>query len=585
MQDYSSQTDKRSGQRVAPRKDDASQYVSGYGHDLAGVDPYTIGTTSATSDAAHVKATTSHEHHSPHPHFVDAEHDGSHRTEHSIPHQHLHPAEAHDGTAQQDETSIPLEQTAEDKQKGRYQRLDVKGPQEILSDLEHWADTIKELRSQHAQLAATAVPLPPVREANPETQTPTQSRSKTVDKTSSEGLPKQDVKTSSKGVNQSHGDSERLSASAMLDAVAMASLTFQTDTSSIDFVSLDTFVTPAVTANTITDSQPTQGESEAVVENSPAAKAKSSTSKLMMRVDPAESQTIPAPQIDAESYAAGQKGTDSRPVVETSESREPSIVAHEEHAVEEPKISEITTDIGPVNPAELEIQIDPAVPRSQIQAAWEVDAFEWPEVTDRLLSEEARGFETLLRALQLQRTSPARVVLVTGTRPEEGRSTLSICLARKAAASHLRTLLVDGDIIGGSLDQAAGLEFDLGWQRGEADESVDECLVRSLASNLYLMPMGSAAAEQFRTSDKYDRLWDVLRRAAPGFDTIIVDAGLVTDFGDYSIPAPDLIDAALLVQGNGLGEGQTVIEAYRHLVKLGIRSIAVAETFGRRMAG
>ena len=225
------------------------------------------------------------------------------------------------------------------------------------------------------------------------------------------------------------------------------------------------------------------------------------------------------------------------------------------------------------------------VPR--IQAAWEVDSFRWPEVTHRLLRDEGQSLDTVLQTLHANQShvSRPRVVLVTGTRPSEGRSTLAISLARRAAARGQRTLLVDGDLARGQLDQAAGLEFPLGWMRPEADAGIDECLVRSLASNLFVMPQGEPSQESRPATELYRRLWDFVGRAAVGFDTVFVDTGMVEEFIDFQVPAPHLVDTALLVQGGVLGEGQSIVDAYRSLVQACIEAIAVAETFGKRMAG
>lgn len=221
------------------------------------------------------------------------------------------------------------------------------------------------------------------------------------------------------------------------------------------------------------------------------------------------------------------------------------------------------------------------------EAAWEVDYFRWPEVTHRFLRDEKDSLDTVLKVLRANGRASEQpcIVLVTGTRPSEGRSTLAISLARQSAAHGQRTLLVDGDLHRGQLERAAGLEFPLGWMRPEGDHSIDECLVRSLATDLFVMPRGEAPTGVRSLGQDYERLWTFIERAAMGFDTILIDAGMVEEFLEHDIPAPALIDTALLVQGGVLGEGQSVIDAYRSLIHAGVANIAVAETFAKRMAG
>lgn len=219
--------------------------------------------------------------------------------------------------------------------------------------------------------------------------------------------------------------------------------------------------------------------------------------------------------------------------------------------------------------------------------AWEVDFFRWPDITNRLLREEYESFDTVLQSLRIGTSVQGHVVFVTGVDREEGRSTIAICLARRAAGLGLSTLLIDGDLRNPSLDQQAGLEFTNGWlHQGPRQDLVEEALVRCMLSDLKLMPQGVVPANDSEGEDvRYQRLWGMLNVAQPHYDVLIVDAGVVSSFVPFASQGQPQIHNALLVQGHGIDSRDRLSMAYHSLLSIGVESVAVAETFGHRMAG
>lgn len=220
-----------------------------------------------------------------------------------------------------------------------------------------------------------------------------------------------------------------------------------------------------------------------------------------------------------------------------------------------------------------------------LRAAWEVDCFRWPEVTHRLLREETASFDTVLESLQIGRRDDRRGVLITGTEMGEGRSTLAVCLARRARSQGLKTLLVDGDTLGADIDRLAGLDFEMGWRCPDAVTSVEESMVRCLMTNLVLMPQGTASGDPIISAAEYARFWQQLESIASSFDAIIVDAGVVSTLIQHIPAQNELFQTALLVQGSHGVHGRALVEAYQLLKHSGISSVAIAETGGRRLAG
>ncbi len=217
--------------------------------------------------------------------------------------------------------------------------------------------------------------------------------------------------------------------------------------------------------------------------------------------------------------------------------------------------------------------------------AWEVDDFRWPTLTTELLLSQGTIFDRLLKALR-ERNVSAKVLGITGSRSGDGRSTLAICLARWSASQGHRTLLVDGDLLRGSLATAAGVDFDRGWSDLEGQGlPVGEGLIRSAATPLTLLPLDPRRldeGEHHRTARRLDALLAELR---PHFDWIMVDSGTAEELARYHLDAIPSLDAAVVVRNLQVTTPQELEAAQRHLVGIGIRQLAVAENFGRRKAG
>jgi polysaccharide biosynthesis transport protein len=85
-------------------------------------------------------------------------------------------------------------------------------------------------------------------------------------------------------------------------------------------------------------------------------------------------------------------------------------------------------------------------------------------VLERPRSRYAEAMREVLTGVLLRRTpeagapTPARVVLVTSALPGEGKSTLTVSLARVAAAEGMRVMVVDGDLRKPALHELVGLK-------------------------------------------------------------------------------------------------------------------------------
>lgn len=125
-----------------------------------------------------------------------------------------------------------------------------------------------------------------------------------------------------------------------------------------------------------------------------------------------------------------------------------------------------------------------------------------------------------------------RTLMVTSTRPGEGKSTTSYALARSLARTNRRVLLIDGDMRSPSLHHF----FNLGNASGlsnflSGDEDLEPLIHRNLDGGLAVMTAGHTPpnAAELLTSDRLKKL---LKTLSGSFDHIVIDVPPVMGLAD-----------------------------------------------------
>ena len=165
-----------------------------------------------------------------------------------------------------------------------------------------------------------------------------------------------------------------------------------------------------------------------------------------------------------------------------------------------------------------------------------------------------RQMSAFTEALRVLRTSilygradqNPQVVAVTSAVPEEGKTTVSLCLARVSALSGQRVLLVDCDLRRRSLKDVLGLEPPLGLLQvlmGEADWR--QAIYVDEASGMHLLPLkdSSFTPRDVFGSNGMDKLVGELRGA---YDLIVLDCAPILAVAETRIIAA-MADANILV--------------------------------------
>lgn len=156
--------------------------------------------------------------------------------------------------------------------------------------------------------------------------------------------------------------------------------------------------------------------------------------------------------------------------------------------------------------------------------------------TDALIDNPRSAFAESFRSLRASiamNTTNAKVIAITSSLPDEGKTTTSICLARSMAASGDRVLLIDCDLRRQGVsefvtdrEKRPGLVEVL---RGEAE--LDAAIAIDAATGLAILPVspGTTGAPELLTGVEMDRLLELARTR---YHAVIIDTAPVLPIAD-----------------------------------------------------
>ena len=204
---------------------------------------------------------------------------------------------------------------------------------------------------------------------------------------------------------------------------------------------------------------------------------------------------------------------------------------------------------------------------------------------DLVLQRPLSVFTEAFRALRTSITpivsvvgEPAgRIVAVTSALPGEGKTTAAVCLARVAARSGGRILLIDGDPRRRGVTRMLGLDPDAGLAEAlHGAASWRNLLVLDPASGAHVLPLSGAglSADDLFAAPPMDALLTELRQA---FDLILIDTAPVLVLADARVLAGKA-DSVLLLARWRTTPARAVAAAVRILNQSGARILGVTLT-------
>lgn len=160
-----------------------------------------------------------------------------------------------------------------------------------------------------------------------------------------------------------------------------------------------------------------------------------------------------------------------------------------------------------------------------------------------------------------------RTVCVTAANAGEGVSTLALALARRGAASGLRTLLIDANLPQPSISTRFGLR-PAPWSPAEG--SAASAIVLTESGRLSVLPVPAALdLLALRDTDQWRRM---LERDLADYDLIVVDASPVNDLDERAVPTESIAAACaatVLVVLTGATSERSVRAAVERLTMAG----------------
>lgn len=175
-------------------------------------------------------------------------------------------------------------------------------------------------------------------------------------------------------------------------------------------------------------------------------------------------------------------------------------------------------------------------------------------------AEAVRGVFTALKLANPQ--TPPKVVLVTSSLPEEGKTTFAVSLASLVARSQKRVLLIDLDLRHPSVHRELGWQVSAGLVEYMAGErTLQEVVHNDLETGLHFLPVKAHTTTPIDLLES-DRMRQLLQVCRENYDLIVLDSAPVASVNDTKVAA-GLADRVVFV----VRWGKTIESAARDSVR------------------
>ena len=188
-----------------------------------------------------------------------------------------------------------------------------------------------------------------------------------------------------------------------------------------------------------------------------------------------------------------------------------------------------------------------------------------------LFSEAFRSIRTSLRLDRSDRV--ARILAVASALPGEGKTTVSICLARSVALTGTRVVVVDCDVRRRTFSRSMTSDATVGLSEVLAGSAtLDQALVRDEASGAWILPQSRGGAIDYELMASH-MMGELVHKLADRFDLVILDTA----------PVLALAEARTIA---GIADGVLFTTRWRHTpVRAAQLAIDLLERNGAKIYG
>ena len=182
---------------------------------------------------------------------------------------------------------------------------------------------------------------------------------------------------------------------------------------------------------------------------------------------------------------------------------------------------------------------------------------------EKPLSSYAEAIRGVLTALKLSNPqSPPKVVLVTSSLPEEGKTTFAVSLASLVARSQKRVLVIDLDLRHPSVHRELGWQVSAGLVEYMAGErSLQEVIHNDLETGMHFLPVKAHTTTPIDLLES-DRMRQLLEICRDNYDLVVLDSAPVASVNDTKVAA-GLADRVVFI----VRWGRTIESAARDSIR------------------
>lgn len=169
----------------------------------------------------------------------------------------------------------------------------------------------------------------------------------------------------------------------------------------------------------------------------------------------------------------------------------------------------------------------------------------------------SEAYYSLRTALQFSTPNGApRSLLITSSRPAEGKSTTAYAVALSLARVGKSVLLIDGDLRNPSMHRVVGADNDRGMSNLlSGDGTLDNLVGKTDQENLWFIPCGPLPPNPGELWGS-DRLGRVLEEAMQKYDHVVFDGPPVLGFADAPLLASAMAGTLFVLESRGTRRAQ-----------------------------
>jgi len=170
-------------------------------------------------------------------------------------------------------------------------------------------------------------------------------------------------------------------------------------------------------------------------------------------------------------------------------------------------------------------------------------------ILDKPQSSLAEAVNTLRVSLSvLNPDDRVKTLLVTSSVPGEGKSTLSLLIARQSAQASQHTVIIDADFRRPVIDKELGLTAELGLTDllGDSTLSLDDVLIEDEACGMLIIPRGKMSFVNPTDLFASKRMHLLMEELKERFDLVIVDSPPIMAVPDARVLS-ELVDKVIFV--------------------------------------